>query len=117
MANLRELPGVTGVTAANAITAQPPAGYQGFVEEGDGLQLGETPKRGLQRSVAPNFFEVFGIRLLDGRFLQDTDVAGHVPVTVVSASLAAKYWPGQSPIGKRVRFEGSHSEWVEVVGV
>lgn len=117
MENLRALPGVSGVTAATSVTTQPPNGYQGFVQEGDGLQLTDTPKRGFQLSVAPNFFQVFDLRLVAGRFLDETDAAGRPTVTVINAALAAKYWPGQSPIGKRVRLEGPHAEWVEIVGV
>lgn len=117
MDNLRALPGVREVTAASFLSSQPPNGYQGFVQEGDGLQISDTPKRALQRAVVPNFFETFGLRVIEGRPLRDTDVAGRPTVAVINASLAAKYWPGQSPLGKRVRLEGPHTEWVEIVGV
>jgi putative ABC transport system permease protein len=118
MEQLRTLPGVRDVTAANFITTTPPSGYSGFVQEGDGLTFADTPKRGVQRCVAPNFFSVFGLRLVEGRSLADTDVPGHPVVAVINASLAAKYWPGQSPLGKRVRLESpGPADWVEIVGV
>lgn len=114
---LRTLPGVKDVTAVNFFTTQPPAGYQGFVQEGDGLQISDTPKRGMQRLVMPNFFSVFGLKIVEGRPLEETDVEGKPLVAVISASLAAKYWPGQSPIGKRVKLENTRFGWVEIVGV
>jgi putative ABC transport system permease protein len=117
MEQLRSLPGVRDVTATVAFTTRAPNGYQGFVQEGDGLQLAETPKRAMQGIVAPNFFDAFGLRLAAGRFLTVTDDAGHPAVAVVSGSLAEKYWPGQSPLGKRVKLEGARNDWVEVVGV
>lgn len=111
------LPGVRGVGVASFLFAQPPSGYQGFTQEGDGLELADTPKRALPNYVLPGTLENLGFRLLEGRVLSDTDVAGRPPVVVISASLAAKYWPGQSPLGKRVRIETVPTGWLEVVGV
>lgn len=116
--NLRTLPGVRDVAVASFIFIQPPIGYQGFIQEGDGLQMSESPKRALQCSVLPNFFSALDLRLLDGRLLNEADVTGRPHVAVINQSLAAKYWPGVSPIGKRVRLEGPrNAEWVEIVGV
>lgn len=114
---LATLPGVRGVGVASFLFSQPPSGYQGFTQEGDGLELADTPKRALPNFVLPGTLQDLGFRLLDGRFLQATDDADHPPVVVVSASLAAKYWPGQSPLGRRVRIETVPVAWLEVVGV
>jgi putative ABC transport system permease protein len=111
------LPGVQGVGVASFLFSQPPSGYQGFTQEGDGLELADTPKRALPNFVLPGTMETLGFRLLEGRTLADTDVAGRPPVVLISASLAAKYWPGQSALGKRVRIETVPTGWLEVVGV
>lgn len=115
--NLLALPGVQDVGVASFLFGRAPNGYQGFVQEGDGLQLAETPKRALPNYVLPSVHQALGFRLIEGRWLTETDTAGKPPVTVISASLAAKYWPGRSPLGQRVQFEGPRSEWAEVVGV
>ncbi len=115
--NLLALPGVRDVGVVSFLFSRPPGGYQGFVQEGDGLQLAESPKRALPCFVLPSALNALGFRLIEGRYLADTDEAGKPPVTVISASLAAKFWPGQSPLGKRVRLEGPRSEWAEIVGV
>jgi putative ABC transport system permease protein len=116
--NLRALPGVRDVGAASFLFGQPPGGYQGFLQEGDGLQFSDTPKRALPCFVLPGTFEALGFRLLEGRTLQETDTLGRPNVVVVNAALAAKYWPGQSPLGKRIRIqEVAGGEWFEVVGV
>lgn len=111
------LPGVRGVAVASFLFAQPPGGYQGFTQEGDGLELADTPKRALPNFILPGSLETLGFRLIEGRHLTETDSAGRPPVTVISASLAAKYWPGQSPLGRRIRVETVPAEWLEVVGV
>jgi len=117
MVELRQLPGVTNVAAMSFLAVQPPGGYQGFIQEGDGLLMTETPKRALQRAVTPEAFPVLGLRLLEGRLLDENDVAGKPIVAVVSASLARKYWPDGSPLGRRVDIEGTPGQWVEIVGV
>lgn len=111
------LPGVRGVAVVSFLFAQPPGGYQGFTQEGDGLEFADTPKRALPSFILPGALETLGFRLLEGRHLAETDTAGRPPVAVISASLAAKYWPGQSALGRRFRLETVRAEWIEVVGV
>ncbi len=124
--NLRTLPGVRDVGVASFLFSQPPIGYQGFVQEGDGLQLSDTPKRALPCYVLPSTFPALGLRLLEGRLLAETDTPGRPPAVVISASLAAKYWPAQnsspgpdrSALGQRVRIQTVlNQEWFEVVGI
>ncbi|MES2697129.1 MAG: ADOP family duplicated permease [Verrucomicrobiota bacterium] len=115
--NLLTLPGVRAVGVASFLFGQPPGGYQGFVQEGDGVQLSDTTKRALPCFVFPSTFDALGLRLIEGRLLADTDVPGRPNAVVINASLAAKYWPGQSPLGRRVQLEQGRGEWFEVVGV
>lgn len=69
-------------------------------------------------SVSGGYFAAMGIPLLAGRTFQDRDVANAAPVAIVSTALANKYWPGESPIGKRLRFDDKPSEpWMTVVGL
>lgn len=116
--NVRALPGVQDVALANFVALPPGFGRFGFIQEGDGLEISDTPKRGVQRAVSPNFFQVFGLKLLAGRFLNEDDTAGKRPVVVVNAALAARHWPGESPLGRRVHLEGRPAgEWFEIVGI
>jgi putative ABC transport system permease protein len=69
-------------------------------------------------TVSGGYFEAMGIPLVAGRTFLDRDVANAPGVAVVSASLARRYWPGESPIGKRLRFDDDPSApWVTVVGL
>lgn len=114
---LTALPGVQGVGVVSFLFAQPPGGYQGFTQEGDGLDLADTPKRLLPCYVLPGSLEAVGFRLIAGRQLSEGDTVGRPPAAVISASLAEKYWPGQSPLGRRIQVETVRTGWLEVVGV
>jgi putative ABC transport system permease protein len=72
--------------------------------------------------VTPAYFETFGIRLVRGRFFNDGDREGAVPVTIVSEALARLQWPNRDPIGLRVRLldappDGAKTRYMTVVGV
>ena len=65
----------------------------------------------------PDYFRTFGIPLLRGRGFLDTDRADAPKVAIVSQSLAERFWPGEDPIGKRIRSSNDRVGWRTVVGV
>jgi putative ABC transport system permease protein len=73
--------------------------------------------------VQPGYFETLAIPLLRGRLLDATDDGSGAPrVVVVNERLANHFWPGQDPIGKRLKQgwpenEGEFHPWREIVGV
>ncbi len=71
------------------------------------------------RLVSPGYTEALGVTLLKGRFLDEQDRGGALPVAVVSEELVRQAWPGEDPIGKRVRRirAGAPGPWMSVVGV
>lgn len=66
--------------------------------------------------VTPGYFETMGIHV-DGRTLDWTGMNGHDGAVVVSRAFADHHWPGQSPIGKGMKFQGSKPPFYRVVGV
>jgi putative ABC transport system permease protein len=66
--------------------------------------------------VTPAYFSTMNIRLLRGRTFVDSDRDGGQPVAVVSQSMAAHFWPGADPIGRRIGYPYD-SPWITVVGV
>lgn len=69
--------------------------------------------------ISPAYFQTLGATVLAGRGFDDTDGASSVPVVIVNKRFAASYWPGENPLGKRLRlFDGKTPEaWRTVVGV
>lgn len=67
------------------------------------------------RGVTAGYLKLIGAQILLGRDLSPDDVAGRTRVAVVTESLAAARWPGQSPIGQRL--QPSESAGFEVVGL
>jgi putative ABC transport system permease protein len=68
------------------------------------------------RSVTPDYFDAFGIKILDGRGFQVTDNSDARRVAIVNEALVARYFPGHNPLGSRLHFLGSTNE-IEVVGI
>jgi putative ABC transport system permease protein len=69
-------------------------------------------------SVTPDYFRVLGIPLRKGRLITDDDRADGLPVIVLGESTARALWPGEDPIGRRVRIGPAESgPWRTIVGI
>jgi predicted permease len=60
-----------------------------------------------QSTIRPGYFATLRIPLLRGRDFKSSDYVGSTPVVIVSQRFAERAWPGEDPIGKRVRVEGA----------
>src|SRR4029077_550374 len=70
------------------------------------------------RNVSPAFFRAMGTRLLAGRFFDQYDTPSQGRI-IVDETLAARAWPGQNAVGKRLQVgpNGTPNNFAEVVGV
>ncbi len=66
--------------------------------------------------VDDNYFLTLGIPILAGRVFRDSDTAGSPDVMVVNHTMAEKYWPNQSPLGRTVLIENAKRR-ATVIGV
>ncbi len=118
---LRRLRRLPGVAAAGMISSLPMSGntdQTGFVVEhyvppkGVGINSAGTS------FVVGDFFQALRIPLLRGRFFNPDDKNGAQLVAIVNRKLARHYWPGQNPIGKRIRIglPESPTPWITIVG-
>ncbi len=69
--------------------------------------------------VSADFFSLLKVAPLEGRLLDDGDHADGTQVAVVNRSFARRHFPGESPVGRRIRPGGLDEEgpWLTVVGV
>ena len=122
-----QLEAVSGIGGATPVNTPPFAGTGGwdapeFTAEGQSADRAATnPSLNLE-SVHPNYFATFEVTLVRGRAFAETDRRGAPEVAIVSEDIAALTWPGEDPIGKRLKLGHSDSTedwraWRTVVGV
>jgi putative ABC transport system permease protein len=110
-------PGLIAFGANNNLPLTGSDSRQGITVEGLQRTPGDNPVRAHVRIVTPGYFAAAGIALSDGRLFAETDDERASLVAVINQTMARRYWPGQSPIGKRMRFNSPNDPWREVVGV
>ena len=71
------------------------------------------------RLVSPDYLKTLGVTLIKGRLIDETDRAGKPPVVVISEELAREAWPGEDPLGKRIKRVRPNQDfpWMTVIGV
>jgi len=102
---LRRVRALPGVEAAGATSTIPFGGAHNdsvILAEGYLMKPGESVISPSQVDVTPGYFEAMGAKLLEGRFFEDRDTAGALPVAIVDRKLARRFWPDVSPIGRRL---------------
>jgi putative ABC transport system permease protein len=117
---LRRLQALPGVKSVGLTSFMPASGNtnDAFVAEGYVPPKGEGIDLATTIQIEGDYFQAMGIPLLHGRLLTQDDKAGGQLVVLVNQKLAEKSWPGQNPIGKRLRLgtESMQTPWAVVVG-
>jgi putative ABC transport system permease protein len=125
-AGLEHLAGLPGVQSASVGTCLPVLNNcmmaVRFDLEGSGRGEADRPSAPYS-AVGVQYFDTLRIRLMRGRFFTEADNENAPQVAVVSDTLAARYFPNEDPIGKRIvvsrplRFSGEEIVKLEIVGV
>ena len=113
------LPGVSGLAFADG---RPPAevnNINNFDLEDFPTQSGQSQPATPWLAVTPDYFRVLGLRLLEGRLLDERDAQRpNLETVVVDRAWAKRFFPNQSAVGKRFKEGGCTScPWTSVVGV
>jgi len=98
---VRRVPGVREAAITNKPPMEGVGGAPFQIEGRDNLPYPQRPLCGF-KMVSPKYFDTVGMRLMKGRGLDEGDVAGTVPVTVINETMAKTYFKGEDPIGKRI---------------
>lgn len=120
---LDKIESLSGVQTAGTTSVLPLGGNF----DGRAIQIFDHPRpRGQEYSVdyyvvTPGYFRAMKIPLRGGRLFTDVDRENSASVVIVSETLARTIWPGEDPLGKRIRAPGSvpleQEPWSTVVGV
>ena len=119
---LRRVQALPGVQSA-AVAGNLPLTY-----DGDSMPIGIEGRTDpppdqrpdvILRVVGPGYFSTMGIPLVRGRDFREQDKADSARVVIVSEKTARHFWPGENPIGKRLKPGSTNRNipWIEIIGV
>lgn len=116
---LEALPSVDEVALASDVPLGGSSSAIFYTAEGQQEANAQTMPRAYVHRVTPGFFKVLGTRLLQGRDFSTSDLESRAGVVIISSSVARRFWPGESAVGKRIKAGGptSQAPWLEIVGV
>jgi putative ABC transport system permease protein len=125
---MRALPGVASASAINFLPLSGWTDITNFDIEGRQSSAPRAQFNAHYRIVDDQYFQTMQIPVLEGRPFADSDGEQAPLVAIVNQTLAREYWPGQNPIGQRIRVYLRESEnvpwrpeatenWITIVGV
>jgi putative ABC transport system permease protein len=115
---LAGLPGVTGVSGSSTFPLNENDPFTGNTLERDSHPLppGVQPPQVSARVVSPDYFRTLGQRLIAGRPFTRSDSFAAQRVVIISESAARQLWPGENPVGTRIKTNVGPATVVGVVG-
>jgi predicted permease len=114
---LQALPGVTGAALVERVPFSPNLHAQNIFIDGRAYTPGDRGTLTDVTRVTAGYFKAIGVRLLQGRDFDERDTVDSPGVVIVNDTMARRYWPGDTAIGKRVRVRASDGPVFEVIGV
>jgi putative ABC transport system permease protein len=126
-AMLSRLAATPGVAAASITTAPPAQGAGTMPFEIEGRPAGDPKKMpaATTMQVSESYFDALGVVMRQGRVLRETDGSKGSEAVVINARFASQHFPGEDPLGKRIRFKvdahlnavRTEQPWLTIVGV
>jgi putative ABC transport system permease protein len=115
----RALPLVQGAAAITDIFLSETPNSTGFAIEGVPLPPAAERVEVPVDVVTPDYFQVMGIPLLQGRTFGPQDDSNAPQVVMINSAMARRYWPDGDAIGKRFSYggDGDDAQWMTIVGV
>lgn len=116
---LERLRNVPGVSAAGVVTDIPLYGGSSTGFDVDGRPAALPGQRAMTdyRIISPDYFTAMAMRLVKGRAFAPFDNEAAPGVVIINETLAARFFPGEDPIGKRLDMSGAPKDLREIVGV
>jgi predicted permease len=117
--SMADVPGMQGAGLVNFVPLVRTTG-PGFIDV-EGKDIAGAGAS--YRMISEGYFDALGIRVLEGRPFDETDRSDGMRVAVINKRLADRYWPGESPLGRRLRAtsmepqQNAPAQWLTIVGV
>jgi len=111
---------IPGVEAAGIVRRLPLAddiGDAGFAIQDRPVAEEEQGRSADWQVAGPGYFEAMGMRVVAGRFFDESDRSDGAPVILLNETLVREYFGDETPIGKQVRAGGGRSNWRTVIGI
>lgn len=113
---LSQAPGIRAAGAIRALPLGSRIGDWSITIEGRTFTPAGNPNGDFQW-VTPGYFEVMGIRPLEGRLIEPIDTENSDMVVVINETMAGKYWPAGDALGKRFHLGTLDQPWLTIVGI
>jgi predicted permease len=117
LARIRAVPGVRSAALLGSVPLSGNWGATSYLPEGRAQPADNVLPTTQINQVTDGFFATMGIALTQGRDFTPEDRMGSPPVVIVNQELARQAWPGESPLGKRLKVIGPPDVVATVVGV
>jgi predicted permease len=116
--NARSLPALQDAALSTAVPLRGSRGINVLEIEGRPAPTPQTARHDIaQQAISGTYVRLMGIPLLSGRDFDGRDSQQAGKAAIVNQALARKYFPGENPIGKRIRIFGEPDVWSTIVGL
>jgi predicted permease len=113
----RTLPGVRNVALSSTVPLGMEVNTTTLAPEGYELPKGREWLTSLSANVSKDYYRTLDIPIVEGRAFTENDNGNAPPVAVVNEVFAAKYFPGGSAVGRRIKVADDGVKWFQIVGV
>ena len=117
IARVESLPGVESASAINHLPLAGDIWGRGFSIEGRPAPLPGEGLGAVYRIVRPGYFKTMGATLIEGRDFTERDNETAPGAVIINEAMARRHWPGEDPIGKRIKITSEDFSSREIVAV
>ncbi len=116
---IRAVPGVAGAALGSDLPLDGGSSATFYAAEGQPAVTAQNVPRIYVHRVTPDFFSTLRIPFVGGRTFTESELMPASPAIIVSERVVTRFWRGQDPIGKRIKFGSltSANPWMSIVGV
>lgn len=111
------MPGIRSAALVQRLPLSTSVSATGLYIEGHQQTPDDRPFIVYQTAVGPHYFRTMGVPLLEGRDFNESDTEDSPRTAIVNETLARRYWPGETAVGKRFHQEGLDGPECEIIGV